>query len=139
MMRALRTLRDDRGIAAIEFALIVPVLIGLLLFGVDGWMRIDAASKMRSGLQAGARYYQSGGSDDVAAANLAMQAWAAAPGDAQVNAVRSCECGGTSASCGSLCANNNLPNAFVSLTATGTYTGFLHSQSLTESDAVRIR
>lgn len=139
MMRALGSLRDDRGIAAIEFALIVPVLVGMLLFGLDGWLRIDATSKMRSALQAGSRYYQSGGSDDTAAANLAMQAWAAAPRDATVNTARSCMCGTTPASCTALCANNNLPTAYISLTATGTFTGLMHSEPLTQSGAVRIR
>lgn len=143
MMRALahglRALRDDRGVAAVEFALILPLLVGMLLFGLDGWMRIDATSRMRSGLQAGARYYQSGGSDDVAAANLAMQAWASRPGDAAVNASRSCLCGTAPTDCASLCGGNKLPNAYISLTATGSYTGILHTQSLTENSALRIR
>jgi Flp pilus assembly protein TadG len=139
MKHALQVFRDDRGIAAIEFGLIVPVLVVMLLFGAEGWLRIDAASKMRSSLQAGARYYQSGGTDDVAAASLAMQGWATKPADAAVNAARSCQCGGGAADCASLCTNNIPPKAFVNLTATGTFTGFMHTEVLSQTSAVRIR
>jgi len=138
-MRGLKILKDERGIAAIEFALIVPVLVGMLLFGADGWLQFDQTSKMRSALQAGARYYQGGGSDDAAAANLAMQAWAPHPDDGQVSVVRSCLCGNLPAACSTLCANSNLPTAYVNFTASGTYTGLLHTASLTQSGAVRIR
>jgi Flp pilus assembly protein TadG len=139
MTRFFRTLRDDRGVAAIEFALILPILVAMVLFGLDGWMRINQVSQMRSALQAGARYYQGGGSDDAAAAQLAMAAWASQPGDAAVNSARACTCGGAGASCSSLCANLDVPHTYVTLTATGTFAGLMHSQSLSESGEVRVR
>jgi len=138
-MRLLRGLGDDRGMAAVEFALILPILVGLVLFGVDGWMRINQVSQMRSALSAGARYYEGGGSDDTAAATLAMQAWAHPPADAALTTARSCTCGGAPSSCAAQCANNTLPNVYVTLTSSGTYSGLMHSESLTQSGAVRVR
>jgi Flp pilus assembly protein TadG len=140
MMRFLRSLRDDRGVAAIEFALILPIMVGVLLLGFDGWLRINQVTQMRSALQAGARYYQSGGADDTAAAQLALAAWSHPPADAAVNTARSCTCGGVGASCSSLCANSSLPNTFVTLTATGGYSDpMVGHQTLTETGSVRVR
>ncbi|MFL5297468.1 MAG: TadE/TadG family type IV pilus assembly protein [Phenylobacterium sp.] len=139
-MRLVRSLRDDRGVAAIEFALIIPVLVGVLLLGMDGWMRITQVSQMRSALQAGARYYEGGGSDDTNAANLAVKAWASVPADAQVIVARSCTCGAVVVACTSQCApNNTLPQTFITLTANGTYHGVVHSESLTEVGSIRVR
>jgi Flp pilus assembly protein TadG len=139
MMRLFRSLSDERGAAAIEFALIVPILAALVLAGVDGWMRINQVSQMRSAVTAGTRYYEGGGASDSAAAQLAMAAWAHAPGDGAVNTVRSCTCAGAGASCTSQCPDNTLPNVYVTLTATGTYTGLVNHALLTESGGVRVR
>jgi Flp pilus assembly protein TadG len=139
MMRLARSLRDDRGVAAIEFALILPILVALVLFGMEGWMRINQVSQMRSALSSASRYYESGGSDDTAAAQLAIASWNHAPGDGAVNAVRSCTCGGVGAGCNTLCAGNSLPNVYVTMTATGTFTGIMHTAVLSQTGAVRIR
>ena len=131
---------DQGGLAALEFALIVPVLVTVLLFGMDGWLRLSQAAAMRSGLQAAARYYQSGGSDDAAAASLAVQAWAHAPGDAAVTSARACTCGVTPQVCSTLCAGNNLPQTYVTLTASGTYTGLMHgTEALSVTSSMRVR
>jgi Flp pilus assembly protein TadG len=139
MRRLARLVRDQRGVAAIEFALIIPILAGLVLFGLDGWLRINQATQMHSAIATGTRYYESGGSDDTAAATLALQSWAHVPGDGVVNATRSCTCGGATAVCTALCAGNTLPNVYVTLSASGTYTGIMHSAVLTESGGVRVR
>lgn len=140
MKRFTRALKDDRGVAAVEFALILPVLSALIILGLNGWLHINQVSQMRSAIQAGSRYYQGGGADDVAAGQLALQAWNHAPANAAVNPVRSCTCGGVGASCSSLCAGNALPNVYVTLTATGTFSGMWGgSQALSETGTVRVR
>ena len=132
--------RDERGVAAMEFALILPILVSLVLLGVQGWMQINQLSQMRSGLQAGARYYQTGGADDPTAAAMTLQAWSNHPDGSSVNATRSCTCGGAGASCSSLCANQALPQAYVTLTATGGFSDMMTGQqSLTQSGTVRVR
>ena len=138
-MRLARSLKDDRGVAAVEFALVLPILVGLVLFGIEGWTRINQVSQMNSAISSAARYYESGGADDSAAATLAMAAWNHPPGDGAVTTARSCTCGGAGASCASQCANNTLPNVYVTLTATGTFTGIMHTALLTQTGGVRIR
>lgn len=135
--RALR--RDERGAAAIEFAFIVPILTGLVLFGLDGWLRINQVAQMRSAVQTGARYYQSGGSDDAAAASLGLAAWSHPPGDAVLSTARACRCAGVGASCTSACPDSTLPQVYVTFSATGTFTGMMHSEALTETGQVRVR
>jgi Flp pilus assembly protein TadG len=140
MRRLARILRDQRGVAAIEFALIIPILAGLVLFGLDGWLRINQASQMHSAVAAGTRYYESGGSDDTAAAQLALQSWAHVPADGVISATRSCTCGGAGASCSGLCPDGvSLPQVYVTLAASGTYNGIMHSDVLTENGGVRVR
>lgn len=138
-MRKLRLWRDERGVAAVEFALILPILAALLLMGVQGWIQINQASQMRSGLQAGARYYQTGGTDDATAAALALQSWTNHPDNSTVNASRSCSCGGAGASCSSQCADSSLPNVYVTLTASANYSNLMGAQPLSQSSAVRLR
>ena len=55
MRRLARFVGDQRGVAAIEFALIIPILTGLVLFGLDGWLRINQVTQM--GLQLGMRAF----------------------------------------------------------------------------------
>ena len=138
-MRLARSLKDDRGVAAIEFALILPIMVALVLAGIEGWSRINQVSQMRSAISSGARYYESGGSDDTAAATLAMAAWNHPPGDAVVTTARTCTCAGAGAACNSQCANNTLPNVYVTFTATGTFTGIMHTALLTQNGGVRVR
>jgi Flp pilus assembly protein TadG len=140
MNRFLHFLRqDERGAAAIEFAFIVPILTGLLLFGAEGWLRINQVSQMRSAVQTTARYYQSNGNDDGVAAQLGLQAWSHAPGDASLNTTRACSCAGAGASCTSPCPDNTLPQVYITVTANGTWSGLMHSQVLTETGQVRVR
>ncbi len=139
MRRLTRALKDDRGVAAIEFALILPILAALVLLGIEGWLRINQVSQMRSALQTGSRYYQSGGSDDSAAAQLALQSWNNAPADATVSTSRSCSCGGVGASCSSLCSGTTPPDVYVTLTASGAFSDLMGNQPLSESGVVRVR
>ena len=140
LRRAKSFAKDTSGLAAVEFALVLPLMVGVLLLGMDGWMRLNQGAAMRSSLQAAARYYQSGGSDDSAASSLAISSWANPPGDAAVTSARACACGATPQACSSLCAGNALPQTYVTLTATGTYTGLMHGQqTLTATSSLRVR
>jgi len=140
MKRFFRALRDNRGVAAVEFALIVPIMAAMVVAGVDGWMRINQVSQMRSAAQTGARYYQGGGADDTAAAQLALASWDHAPADATVTAARACSCGGVGASCSSLCASQDLPQVYVTLTVSGGFSDPMAGvQSLSQTSTVRVR
>lgn len=140
MRRLLRAWRDDRsGLAATEFALIVPVLATLLILGSDGWLQANQTSDVRTALQTGARYYESGGSDDNAAQAAMLAAWASKPANGSLSTARSCTCGSTPTVCTSTCPDSSLPSVFVQLTAQATYSGIWQSHAVSQSNVVRIR
>jgi len=139
-MRVLRAcLRDRTGAAALEFALIMPLLAALLLLAADGWLRTSQVSNMRAALQTGTRYYQTGGTDDELARVLALQAWTHSPGDAALTVVRSCTCGDIPSTCSSLCSNSDPPSAFINLSATGTFAGLVKTTPLAQHEVLRVR
>jgi Flp pilus assembly protein TadG len=140
MIRALKRLAgDERGHAAIELALLLPVLVALLVVGVDGWTQMRQASQMRSALQTGARYYQLGGSSDTTAQATALASWVAPPPDAALNVSRACLCGTTANACTGVCPDQSQPAIDVTLTAAGTFTGTTYTRAMTQTEVVRVR
>jgi Flp pilus assembly protein TadG len=129
--------RDRRGISAIEFSLILPVLTSVLILGFDGWMMINQSQDMRTSVQTGARYYQIGGSDDADARTAALAAWVNKPAAGDVQVARACFCGATTNNCASSCASGT-PSTYVTLTATSTFSGMIQSKALTETEVVRV-
>lgn len=130
---------DQRGVAALEFALIAPLLATLLLVGADTWLTVSQNEDMRTALQSGARYYETGGSDDPTAQLVVQHAWPSMPADGSTSVARSCTCGTSPADCATLCPGSNPPSVFLTLTTQGTFTGLMHSRVLSQSDAVRVR
>jgi Flp pilus assembly protein TadG len=130
---------DRRGVAAMEFALIAPIIVALLVLGVDGWLQGTETSQARTAIHTGARYYETGGGDDTVAQTVAMSAWQSKPADAALNVVRSCTCAATPVACSTLCAGSNPPSTFISLSATGTYSGLVHQHAISQSDIIRVR
>ena len=140
MMRRLRAFVSDRdGLAAMEFAFIAPIVAVMLVMGVDGWLRETHMSQMRTATQTGVRYYQTGGSDDTVAQTVSAAAWSGKPANGVLNVVRSCTCVSTAVACATVCTGNNLPSVFLTLTASGTYSGLMQSHALSQSDVIRVR
>lgn len=113
----------DRGGAAIEFGLVLPILIALLLMGVDGWLRMAHVQDAASALHAGARYYQQGGADDGEAVQVALAAWAHPSDDAEIEIKR----------------ESDSSQTFVTIEATSTYTGLKGSEKLSQKEVVRVQ
>jgi Flp pilus assembly protein TadG len=133
-------LRDRRGVSAVEFALISPIVAGLLVFAWDGWQAANAQMKMRNALQAGAEYVMTGQADDNTAKAVVSNYWAGKPTGAAVTVVRACKCGGADNVCTGLCPNTTTPpSVFVTLTASGTGQGLFKSRSLSQQLVVRVR
>jgi Flp pilus assembly protein TadG len=139
-MRSLKTfLRDRSGLAGVEFAFIAPIVIAMLVLGVDGWQRESQISSMRTAMHTGARYYENGGSDDTVAQTVATAAWANKPTNGLISVARACTCGATAISCTGVCGGTSLPSVFITLSGTGTYSGLLQSHALAQSDVIRVR
>src|ERR1700752_2660727 len=93
--RSVRTFRSDSGVAAVEFALIVPILC-IVCFGiVAGWSYVSSSLAMRAGVKTAANLIMEGAADDAATRAVALSSWQNHPADAQLTLARIYMCGST--------------------------------------------
>jgi len=117
---ARRFSKTERGSAAVELAVISPLLllliIGVLDYGRAFYTSITVANAARAGAEYGAQGPVESGNID------GMKDFA--QGDGQeagtltLSARRYCECGGAAAPCTTACAGGAAPAVFVEVTAT---------------------
>ena len=135
------------GIALVEFALVVPVLL-LMLAGVLNYGRLlRTAGRVAGAARAGAQYGSR--SLDNSINTLAIQSAAvnSSPGitGLTVNSARSCKCpDGTSVSCSGTCTGGALliyiqVTASASASAIFSYAGLPYSGSTTAQATVRVQ
>jgi hypothetical protein len=97
--------RSDRGNAVVEFGLIVPVLLIMILGLVDAGRAISANARLGNGVTAGLRYALTDAyaTNDILAAAMAGSRYA--DGEATINVTRFCECpDGSAIVCSGTCA-----------------------------------
>ena len=134
-----RLARDRSGNAAVEFALIAPILVALLIGVIDlGKIAYDR-SDMLAATRAGAQYLMAGGSDMTRAESVIRNAWTEMPQDGAVSVSRICECAGTASACDQPCPDMSVPFAYVSVEVSGTLEGVFLHRSSAYSDKIRIR
>jgi Flp pilus assembly protein TadG len=132
-------LRDRRGIAAVEFALVSPLLV-LLIVGInDGAQLISKQNNMHSGVSAAAEYVMRGGSDLSTAQTIGMSAWPSHSDGASVTANKLCYCNGVAGDCSTLCTDQTVPKAFITVAARDSYTGLFATTQIATDQKVRIR
>lgn len=132
-------LRDRRGVAAVEFAFIAPVLL-LIVAGInDGAQLVLKQNNMHSGVSAAAEYIMRGGSDMTTAQTIGLSAWPSHSDSASVTTNKLCYCGSTGGSCTSLCADQSVPTAYITVAASDTYAGWYSSTQIATSQKVRVR
>ncbi len=134
-----RLLGDRRGVAAVEFAMIAPILAFAGVAVIDGWNMAARVAEMRTSVKAGGQYYMSGGTDDAAARAVALAAWVNKPADGTLAVERSCKCGGTVHACNTLCSDSKPPASFISLTATRPVDGTVWNAPVAAKQVVRVR
>ncbi|MBV9997139.1 MAG: pilus assembly protein [Caulobacteraceae bacterium] len=142
MRRLARPLRrlgaQEDGAAAVEFALLLPVLAALMVGVIQYGGMVFAYQQMHDGVDAGAVYVMRGGTDSTAIHDVALGAWPNKPSDAAVTVTQACTCAGGTADCSSTCADGSYPQTFTTISATGTYAGPLGSaQSMSATQIVR--
>jgi Flp pilus assembly protein TadG len=131
--------RHAGGGSAVEFAIVTPILAGLLIAGTDAWQLINRKQDMHAAINAGAHYYMGGGTDDPSAQAISLSGWPNRPGDGQVSISRACTCAGGASGCSTLCAaTQQAPEIRVTLRATTQWNG-LHPAALAEAETVRVR
>lgn len=132
-------LSDRRGNAAVEFAIIAPILVGLILTSYGIWEASTRGRDMNSALDAGAAYYMNGGSNDAAAKLTMQSAWQHPPSDASIDLAHSCMCQTVPLACTSLCADNSAPGDYVDMKLSATDPNALNSPKLLMHRVVRVR
>jgi Flp pilus assembly protein TadG len=141
-------LRDTRGAAAVEFALVLPVLTVFLLPVADLGMQAYAEMQLQTAVQSGARYAVMHGwsTSGIQSAVTNATAWTSLSVAAPVKA---CGCAsGTSvapATCGDVCANGEAAGTYVTVSASLPFTPIFPyqaigaSRTLNAQSTVRIR
>jgi Flp pilus assembly protein TadG len=130
---------DERGVSAIEFALIAPVLLISLLGVVDIGNVVYQRSDMESALRSGIQYFMNGGDDLTRAETVVNDAWTTKPEGVSVIAERFCLCDATPHACNVLCDDETYPASYNRLRATATFPGILMDDEHLASQSVRVR
>ncbi|RVD55562.1 pilus assembly protein [Mesorhizobium sp. M2D.F.Ca.ET.185.01.1.1] len=118
---AIRFGSDRAGVAAVELALVMPVLCATLLGILDGWSYVTSSLAMRAGVKTAANLVMAGG-DDSATRAAALASWEQKPADAAVTVTRSYLCGTTVVTSTTICSGPKVPTVFVQIQASGTWT-----------------
>jgi Flp pilus assembly protein TadG len=115
--RARKLLKSESGVAAIEFAIIAPVLVvgilGLAELAGIGYGR----TQMHSALRSGAQYFMAGGYDPNAARTIVMNSWPGMPTTASVSVTSYCSCDGGAGTCNQLCPDQSYPDIYYHIEA----------------------
>jgi Flp pilus assembly protein TadG len=131
--------RDRRGVAAVEMALVAPILAVVALLSFEVWQAAGRSADMRTALKAGAQYYMNGGADDADARTLALSAWRDPPAGGVINVSRACACGEAAQVCTALCADSTPPAALVTLHAQASMPQAMFNKTVAVDRVVRVR
>ena len=139
-MRPLRTLIADRsGGAAVEFGLIAPILIAVVLGVAATAGTIRDYHGMRRAVSSGAQLLMATDADIDAVQEVTLDAWPGKAAGSTVQVSQWCRCGVTQHVCTTNCAEGDYPEMFTQISAATLHTGPLGAQTLTTSQMVRMR
>lgn len=128
-----------RANVAIEFALITPVLIVLLIGAVDYGRMTFERSDMFAATRSGTQYFMAGGADNTRAATIISATWTGKPADASVVVRRDCECAALPYQCSAPCPDGTVPAAYAVVELSATLDGIYKDFHIQASDRVRVR
>ena len=127
------------GAAAVEFALIGPLFAFAVVALADVANIMVGVGQMETGMRGATQYAMNGGIDMSIAQTQGLQAWDKRPSGATLSASRACSCAGAAADCTMPCIDGSIPETYVTVSATGTWTGNMISRTQTLSQKVRQR
>jgi len=130
---------DERGSAAIELALVAPVLAILAVASFGVWESGARSQDMRAALDVAAEYYMNGGTDDAVARTLGRNGWRNKPPNGDVTTARDFRCGDAAAQENAVCAGGRTPATYVTLTASASTSQALVRPSITLQRVIRVR
>ena len=130
---------DQSGAAAVELAMVAPILAGMAVVSFGIWQTGVQNQDARAALDVAAEYYMNGGTNDTTAASLALSAWSNKPADGAVHTVRSYRCGDIPAIITTVCSGGRTPGGYVTITAIGTMSVSLGQPTISIERVVRVR
>ena len=138
-------LSDKAGVAAVEFALVLPILCVALLGIIDGWSYVASSLSMRAGVKTAANLILAGSTNDTATQAVAVSSWEKRPADGQVTLSRIYMCGATKVDASTLCSGPKVPSVYVQIQASATWTPpftfgvFSTSSAIGHQEVIRVR
>ncbi len=127
------------GIAATEFALVLPFLAAIALLLPDLSQAAVGVIQMQGAARASVQYAMAGGTDLTKAQSLGLAAWNNQPADASLATSEQCSCAGAGATCGQPCTGGTSPQEYFSVTASGHVGGSFIGFENSVSRSVRIQ
>jgi Flp pilus assembly protein TadG len=130
--------QSNDGVAAVEFAMVLPVLAAIVICLPDLSQAVIGVVRMESAAQASVQYAMAGGTDMSEAQTLGMQAWTSKPSNAVLTTSEYCLCGASAGTCGQTCPDGSNPDTYFSVTASGRFGGSVINFQKSVTRAVRI-
>jgi Flp pilus assembly pilin Flp len=130
--------RED-GAAAVEFALIVPILAVIAIMLPDTSDIVFGAMNMNMAVRSSIQYAMNSGTDMAQAQTIGNSTWTSKPAGATLTASTYCKCGASAGTCGALCMDGSLPSTYVTVVGSATFGGTVISVPLTTTQTVRVR
>jgi Flp pilus assembly protein TadG len=130
---------DRRGVAAVELALIAPIIAGVMLSSYSLWDAGSRRQDLRAALNTGSEYYFNGGRCDSVASQAIQSAWQRRPSDSSINITRSCACGATPLVCSATCPDGSQPATYVQMQLVANDPAAMMDQNVLETRVVRVR
>lgn len=112
---------DRTATAAIQMAMILPVMVTGCLGMADLWSLFSSNIDMRAGVNTAANLVMQSETDTAILQSAALTGWSNAPADAAVTVEKDCSCSGLAVACTMLCAGNKAPEISYTIKASGTW------------------
>jgi Flp pilus assembly protein TadG len=133
-------LRNTSGAAAVEFGLVAPILV-MVMVGIGTYgLEIITYSKMREAVSAGAQYALTTSDTTSDISSVVSAAWDDKPTGATVSVTQQCVCAGVTNDCSTACPDGDYPQKLTTITASQSYSELGGStKTLTATQQVRTR
>lgn len=132
-------LRDKAGVSAIEFALVAPVIVIVLLGIIEFGSTLFDRTDMHTAVRSGAQYVMNGGRDVDEAGNIVLMSWSTKPETGTVNVTRYCLCAEDEHACSLPCPDLSVPEGYIRIEASAMLGGLVYNYGHKADEVVRIR
>ncbi|WP_229194777.1 TadE/TadG family type IV pilus assembly protein [Bradyrhizobium acaciae] len=129
--------RDRRGVAAIEFGIMIPLLSLMVVSVTDIGLALFRKMQVENAAQAGAQYAIVRGFDTTGVSNAVTAATNSTAITASPNPIQFCGCptsaGVSTVSCGAVCPSGAQAGTYAMVSAQGTYYTLINYQIVATS------